>query len=588
MSDQLSLPPGWSNAQLGDVLLAVVGGGTPSRKVPAYFDGSIPWFTVKDMKALKPNDAEEHISAAAIADSATNLIPAETLIVATRIALGRAIRPKVTCAINQDLKALIVGTGADADFLLYWIGANERVIQDLGSGTTVSGIRLETLHALPLKLPPSNEQTRIVEKLEELLSDLDAGVAELKAAQKKLAQYRQALLKAALEGALTAEWRAARTGEHETGAQLLARILSERRRRWEEKQLAKFQQQGKTPPKGWQDKYPEPVQPDTTDLPALPEGWVWASLDMLSEIQGGIQKQPSRAPTSNKYPFLRVANVARGKLKLEEIHEIELFEGELERLVLHKGDVLIVEGNGSLSEIGRCALWDGSIENAVHQNHLIRARPILIQSEIVETWLNSLRGIDKLTKLAATTSGLYTLSVGKISRIPVPVPPLSEQAIIVTALAASLEEQERQLWAVNLSLIQSAAQRNNLLKAAFSGQLVPQDPNDEPASVLLERIRAERAERAQQPKIRKTKSRHQEVEVIMKKLKEVLAEAGDWLSAQEAFRRCGVADGTDTDRIEQLYAELRELDKAGELVAEPVRDAEGRKLHDRLKLAARA
>ncbi|MEO7400726.1 MAG: hypothetical protein ABIV07_08160, partial [Polaromonas sp.] len=103
MSSHLNLPLGWSGATLGDVLLAVVGGGTPSRRVPAYFVGSIPWFTVKDMKVQKPSDAEEHISDAAIADSATNLISANTLIVATRIALGRAIRPTVACAINQDL-----------------------------------------------------------------------------------------------------------------------------------------------------------------------------------------------------------------------------------------------------------------------------------------------------------------------------------------------------------------------------------------------------------------------------------------------------------------------------------------------------
>ncbi len=197
MSFVSEVPRGWQVASLGDVLLAVVGGGTPSRKVPKYFEGDIPWFTVKDMKQLRPSDAEEHISKVAVADSATNLLPPNTLIVATRIALGRAIRPTVACAINQDLKALILGSGVHPDFLLHWIGANDRAIQDLGSGTTVSGIRLETLHALPLKVPPSVEQTRIVAKVEELLSDLDAGVAELKTAQKKLAQYRQSLLKAA-------------------------------------------------------------------------------------------------------------------------------------------------------------------------------------------------------------------------------------------------------------------------------------------------------------------------------------------------------------------------------------------------------
>ena len=380
----------------------------------------------------------------------------------------------------------------NARFLLWRVSASDFVefacSQYEGDRPRVAFEKLGKFHIL---LPPRAEQTRIVAKLEELLSDLDAGVAELKAAQRKLTQYRQSLLKAAVEGALTAEWRD-KNQPKETGAQLLDRILKQRRARWEAKQLTKFKEQGKAPPKDWQAKYSEPVKPDTTDLPSLPQGWVWASLDMLSEIQGGIQKQPSRAPIKNKYPFLRVANVARGLLKLDEIHEIELFDGELERLVLERGDVLIVEGNGSLTEIGRCALWDGSIENAVHQNHLIRARPIITRSEFIEAWLNSLRGIEKMTRLAATTSGLYTLSVGKISKIPVPLPPLDEQKAIVDLLELALEKTNRQEDSLLVSLKQSAAQRKNILKAAFAGQLVPQDPNDEPASVLLERIRAER------------------------------------------------------------------------------------------------
>ena len=361
---------------------------------------------------------------------------------------------------------------------------------------TAGQMRVPTkwLCTVEIPVPPKAEQFHIVEKLEELLSDLDAGVAELKAAQKKLAQYRQSLLKAAVEGALTAEWRE-KHKPAETGAQLLGRILTERRVRWEARQLAKFKEQRKLPPLDWQKKYPEPMQPDTTGLPVLPQGWVWASLEQISEIQGGIQKQPSRAPLENKYPFLRVANVARGKLKLQDVHEIELFPGELERLTLIAGDILIVEGNGSLTEIGRCALWDGSIVNAVHQNHLIRVRPIGVVNQFIESWLNSLGGIDKLTSLAATTSGLYTLSVGKLSKIPVPIAPRMEQEESMRILVDSVFALESQAESVELSLKQSTAQRQNILRAAFAGQLVPQDPADEPASALLARIRAERAAR---------------------------------------------------------------------------------------------
>ena len=159
---------------------------------------------------------------------------------------------------------------------------------------TVKHLPSKTIGEIELPLPPRAEQTRIVAKLEELLSDLDAGVAELKAAQKKLGQYRQSLLKAAVEGALTAEWRAKNTPA-ESGARLLDRILQERRARWEAKQLAKFAEQGKTPPKDWQKKYPEPVQPDTSGLPALPEGWVWATIDQLAAIGTGVTPLKSKS-----------------------------------------------------------------------------------------------------------------------------------------------------------------------------------------------------------------------------------------------------------------------------------------------------
>ena len=171
--------------------------------------------------------------------------------------------------------------------------------QPFVSGSTRLKLTNAAMKQIPLLLAPSKEQTRIVAKLEELLSDLDAGVAELKAAQKKLAQYRQSLLKAAVEGTLTTEWRAnlpslsggGAGGEGETGEQLLQRILKERRARWEAKQFAKFMQQGKTPPKDWQAKYPEPVQPDVSNLPDLPEGFMFLLLRFKESTRPSLRQK---------------------------------------------------------------------------------------------------------------------------------------------------------------------------------------------------------------------------------------------------------------------------------------------------------
>jgi hypothetical protein len=102
--------------------------------------------------------------------------------------------------------------------------------------------------------------------------------------------------------------------------------------------------------------------------------WKRVPLADLADIQGGIQKQPKRAPRNNSFPFLRVANVTAKGLDLSDVHAIELFGDELPRLRLRRGDLLVVEGNGSASQIGRAAVWDGSIADCVHQNHLIRVR----------------------------------------------------------------------------------------------------------------------------------------------------------------------------------------------------------------------
>ncbi|AWE88325.1 TPA: restriction endonuclease subunit S [Pseudomonas aeruginosa] len=503
--------------------------------------------------------------------------------------VSRVTHTKFASTLGAFISLLRAYKGVDAGFLYYQMSSEsvQRSIREMSSTTTnisnVSGAKLKTLG---LSLAPSAEQTRIVAKLEELLSNLDAGVTELKAAQKKLAQYRQSLLKEAVEGALTAEWRARHTPT-ETAAQLLERILTERRARWEAKQLAKFAGQGKTPPKDWQKKYPEPVQPDTTDLPDLPEGWIWASLDMLGEIASGVAKGTKRdaAVEVHEVPYLRVANVQRGFLDLSEVKKILATQRDIAELTLQAGDVLFNEG-GDRDKLGRGWVWRNEVENCIHQNHVFRMRPFLpeVLPELISHHGNTF-GKAWFQSAGKQTTNLASINMTMLRRFPVPLGPADEQHELLCQLDVLIEQLDRQEKAVELGLKQSAAQRQNILRAAFAGQLVPQDPNDEPASVLMERIHAERAERDRQPKVRKTKQQ-KEITAVVSKLIDVLAEEGDWIPAQEAFRRCGVADGALTERIEELYAELRKLDKAGRLAVEAVIDAQGRKLHDKLKLLA--
>ncbi|HTZ43855.1 MAG TPA: restriction endonuclease subunit S [Jatrophihabitans sp.] len=192
----------------------------------------------------------------------------------------------------------------------------------------------------------------------------------------------------------------------------------------------------------------------------------------VTAIQGGIQKQQKRAPKANAFPFLRVANVTARGLELDDIHQVELFLGELDRLRLQNGDLLVVEGNGSASQIGRAAIWDGSIDNCVHQNHLIRVRPLEgLLPEYLEAVWNSPLNRASLTEVASSSSGLHTLSVSKLKQISIPVPSLDRQRELVDDVTAVREAVARLGAGIGNAAAQRKAVHRSLLAAAFSGRL---------------------------------------------------------------------------------------------------------------------
>ena len=328
-----------------------------------------------------------------------------------------------------------------------------------------------------IQVPPFNEQRRIVEKIETLFARLDKGEEALRAVRTLLARYRQSVLKAAVTGQLTADWRADNAHRLEHGRDLLARILQTRRDTW----------------KG-RGKYKEPAAPDTSDLPELPEGWVWASIEQLARVIGGLTKNKKRQEMPLRKPMLRVANVYQNRLKLGDIHETGVIEAECARVLLEDLDLLVVEGNGSKDQIGRMAIWRSEIADAVHQNHLIKVR--MTESSLVEfalRWFQSPNGRQNIEKVASSTSGLYTLSISKIEALVVPVPSLIEVSEINELVDEAFSKiAHLEAWC-ETELARSAALRQSILKEAFTGCLVPQDPADEPAADLLARITETRA-----------------------------------------------------------------------------------------------
>lgn len=217
-------------------------------------------------------------------------------------------------------------------------------------------------------------------------------------------------------------------------------------------------------------------------------------LGELADVSGGIQKQPKRRPAENAFPFLRVANVKRNQLELDDVHEIELFGDEIDRYRLKAGDLLVVEGNGSPEQIGRSAVWGDEIANCVHQNHLIRVRPgPSLDAKFLNVFWNSSANARQLASVASSTSGLYTLSTSKLKRVLVPVTDVDEQQRIADELSDVFEKADRIRSELAIAQQRSIALRRAVLAAACSGRLVPQDPSDEPASLLLERIAADGA-----------------------------------------------------------------------------------------------
>ena len=337
------------------------------------------------------------------------------------------------------------------------------------------------LEDVEIPFAPIPEQHRIVAKLDELFSELDAGVAALERAWAKPKRYRASVLKAAVEGKLTEEWRQENPPD-ETGEELLERILVERRKHWEEEQLAKFNAKGQKPPKNWQQKYKEPVEPNTSELPELPEGWCWATMDQFAETASG--GTPSRMEPSyfgGSIPWVK--------------------SGELEdRLVVHCKETITERGlrassarifpSGTLcvalygATVGKLGLlgMDAATNQAVCG--------IFLPSYISTTYLfHYFRAIRPQLMRRGRGGAQPNISQQIIRATLVAVPPRTEQVVIASEVDRHLSLINQTSRTLTFGIERASRVRQSILKRAFEGRLVPQDPNDEPASLLLERIR---------------------------------------------------------------------------------------------------
>ena len=411
--------------------------------------------------------------------------------------------------------------GVCPEFLFYKTISSDFVdrISGMQYGVSYPAVKDEQVHDQELWLPPTTEQHRIIAKIDELFSELNDGIESLKKVRTQLTTYRKAVLKHAFEGKLTAHWREENKDTLETPEQLLTRINKQRSVRYD-KQLRTW----KTAVEVWEESARggrRPGKPmrhrdiaiahttSEVDTPSLlPYGWRWVRLGNIAEVSGGLTKNPKRNALSRKMKYLRVANVYADGILTDDVHKIGVTEEEARSVVLESGDLLVVEGNGSIGQIGRVAIWQGELHDCGHQNHLIRVRKATEHDpRFVLRFLLSPLGRDLITNEASSTSGLHTLSISKVENLPVPVASIAEETEVVLQIDHELSIVDKLVDEIEAQLAKSRTLRQSILKRAFSGQLVLQDDTDEAASVLLDRIRAEREQLTKRARLPKTGKR---------------------------------------------------------------------------------
>jgi type I restriction enzyme, S subunit len=373
----------------------------------------------------------------------------------------------------------------------------QRLIDAMKTGISDSGLNLthDRFKLLPVPVAPRAMQDRIADRIDELFTDLSAGVAALERVRKKLKRYRSAVLHAAVTGRLTAEWRKTHGPCAEPGYKLLARILIDRRKQWEARTLAKYQKDGRTPPKNWQAKYTEPAKPKTDDLPELPKGWAWASVDQLitEGLSNGISVKGGDAPPG--VPALKLNAMTEHGFDYDAIRYLPIDDETYEENAVRENDFYVSRGNGSLRLLARGTVAQRPPFPVVFPDTMIRIRLSSEACWIPTIWAATIVR-SQIERAAKTTAGIHKVSQSDIELIRLPLPPLTEQSAIVEAVNEKLSQIDAMEAEVERGLARASRLRQAILKSAFEGKLVPQDPTDEPASVLLERIKQERASQA--------------------------------------------------------------------------------------------
>ncbi|NLH20569.1 MAG: type I restriction endonuclease subunit S [Methanothrix sp.] len=353
-------------------------------------------------------------------------------------------------AISRQLMA-IRSDQINSSYIYYYFKSIFPFLQKLGAGSTVPGIDRESILGISIPIAPVNEQILISAKIEELFSRLDAGVQALRRARAQLQRYRQSVLQAAVEGRLTAEWRAAHP-EVEPANEFLKRISRQHKLKHSE-QFA---------------------DTDASGLRKLPEGWEWTNIEHITENHDGKRipiKETDRAQRHGPYPYFGASGII-------DYMDDYLFDGDY--LLIGEDGANLVSRSTPIAFQAHGKFW---VNNHAHVLTTFGEIPL----SFLEIFFNHI-----ILTPYVTGTAQPKLTQKNMNKIQVPFPPLNEQRKIVEIVENAISLINDTETVVHQSSKRSDHLRQSILQRAFQGKLVPQDPSDEPASLLLERIRAER------------------------------------------------------------------------------------------------
>ncbi|WP_417709068.1 restriction endonuclease subunit S [Roseibium aggregatum] len=478
-SSRWAVPQNWAWAPVGE-LADVTGGGTPSAKDPMNFvdDGGVPWLTPADLTGY--NDAyisrgKRNLSDQGYAKSSAKLLPTGTVLFTSRAPIGYCAIASNPIATNQGFKSLTLFGGISAEYTRHYLKWSKPFLETLASGTTFLELSGSKLQKAPFPLPPLAEQKRIVAKLDTLSARSARARKDLARIDILVKRYKQAVLSKAFSGELTKDWRDRNNGglTSEETAEIAARVDG----------VGQTRRGART----------GTHQIDLKRLADIPSSWAKGIVGVAADILVGFAFKSSWYVESG-VKLLRGANIAPGQIDWDDLKSLAPeVAADYSKYKLKRNDIVLAMDRPIISTGLKIAQVAERDEGCLLVQRVARLRPSVYASQSYLWWFMNSADFIAHSVSRSTGSDLPHISGDDISTCPLPLPPLQEQQEIVRRVESAFQKVDTLATEAKRALKLTDKLDEAILVKAFRGELVSQDPNDEPASILLDRIKAERA-----------------------------------------------------------------------------------------------